>query len=80
MDTKELDHQYIIDGIAYNRLPYDRAQVADSIGATIDDIANPCHDCDAADGELHTKGCDMEVCPACDGQRLQCILFGGCKR
>ena len=79
MDTKELDHQYIIDEIAYDRLPYDRAQVAASIGATVDDIANPCHDCGEEDGELHWKSCDMEVCPACGGQRLSC-MHGGCSR
>jgi len=31
-----------------------------------------CHDCKAKPGEVHRKGCDVEICSVCGGQRLQC--------
>ena len=31
-----------------------------------------CHDCDAIDGLYHSLGCDVEVCPHCNGQLLSC--------
>lgn len=31
-----------------------------------------CHDCGAIEGEFHNHGCDMEICPFCDGQLLGC--------
>jgi hypothetical protein len=33
----------------------------------------PCHDCAVIKGEYHVPGCDVERCPACDGQ-----LWFGC--
>lgn len=33
---------------------------------------NPCGDCAALPGELHVPGCDVEQCPACDGQLISC--------
>lgn len=38
----------------------------------------PCHDCNAAPGELHTNGCDTERCPLCGGQALQCLSSHRC--
>jgi hypothetical protein len=34
----------------------------------------PCHDCAVVKGEYHVQGCDVERCPACDGQ-----LWFGCE-
>lgn len=34
--------------------------------------ASLCPLCSAADGELHTLGCPVEVCPWCDGQLTSC--------
>lgn len=31
-----------------------------------------CHDCDAAEGEQHLYGCDMERCPFCGAQLIGC--------
>ena len=32
----------------------------------------PCHDCAAIKGEFHGPDCDVERCPACDGQLVSC--------
>ena len=31
-----------------------------------------CHDCNVKVGGYHHPGCDMEICPKCDGQLLSC--------
>lgn len=31
-----------------------------------------CHDCGCQEGELHEKGCDMEICYLCGGQKITC--------
>lgn len=31
-----------------------------------------CHDCNAAPGQFHHPGCDMERCPKCGGQAISC--------
>ena len=31
-----------------------------------------CHDCDAAPGAYHSRGCDTQYCPTCRGQRMCC--------
>lgn len=32
----------------------------------------PCHDCCAIKGEFHVLGCDVEQCPQCKGQAIDC--------
>ena len=34
---------------------------------------NTCHDCNAKPGKKHKPGCDVERCPACGGQAMQCL-------
>ena len=36
----------------------------------------PCHDCRVLKGEYRVPGCDVERCPACDGQLLTCDCEG----
>jgi hypothetical protein len=31
-----------------------------------------CHDCSVIKGELHVPGCDVESCPSCGGQIINC--------
>ena len=33
---------------------------------------NECHDCGSQIGDLHTRGCDVELCPYCGGQLIGC--------
>lgn len=37
-----------------------------------DDAGELCHDCDAAPGEYHQLGCDVEQCPYCGFQLISC--------
>ena len=38
------------------------------------DIGEKCHDCGIVNksGNLHHLGCDMELCPICNGQLISC--------
>ena len=36
------------------------------------DTSVSCHDCVVVKGQLHVKGCDVEECPKCHGQRISC--------
>lgn len=58
------EKSYVLGGKKYARKPFEAGE-ADEV----------CHDCRAADGELHVPGCDMERCPKCHGQAISC----GCK-
>jgi hypothetical protein len=46
----------------------------------IDNGPEPCPKCDAAIGQCHESGCDVEQCPWCGGQYISCGLFQGCQR
>lgn len=59
-------HSYEVAGRALSRIPY--GSEAEDWGAE----KGPCHDCGTAKGQCHLPGCDVERCPACGGQALNC--------
>lgn len=42
------------------------------VGVAGDKEQATCHDCGAKEGEIHQRGCDMEICPFCGGQLITC--------
>jgi len=42
------------------------------------DVNKRCHDCGIENkpGNIHHFGCDMERCPACEGQMISCDCKG----
>jgi hypothetical protein len=53
------------DGTRMQRIPY--AEFIHGIKT-----ATRCADCNIEYGGFHHLGCDMEVCPKCDGQLISC--------
>ena len=42
---------------------------------SLKDLPN-CHDCGAKPGEQHSRGCDVQRCSVCGGQRMCCSCEG----
>jgi hypothetical protein len=55
---------YEIDGQKYARIPYGSERHPWR--------ADSCRDCGALKGELHVPLCDVEICPKCGGQVIDC--------
>ena len=41
-------------------------------GVPYEDLGHRCHDCFVEPGGFHHPGCDVERCPKCTGQIIQC--------
>lgn len=63
---------YLVEGKHYNRIPYGQ-EVHE---ASIEDV---CLTCEVKKGQLHLLGCDMESCPACGKQAINCECGEGYK-
>lgn len=66
IEAAQLERAYEIGGMERPRIAY--GDEADDWGAD----TRPCHDCAAVKGQLHVPGCDVERCPACNGQAISC--------
>lgn len=56
-----------IEEIEYASIRYGEGTWAKDLDPT-----RRCHDCNAAWGNFHHPGCDMEECPKCHGQLISC--------
>ena len=81
---KEIENEqkikyFIENGKKYERIPYGdeikyyKYNTDDEYYSTYSNI--PCHDCFVVKGQYHLNGCDVEVCPKCNGQLLSCDCF-----
>ena len=68
-DCKENREVKFLDGSSLPSIPYlgedDRQR-----GTWFDN--KPCHDCSCSPGKFHHPGCDMEICPRCKQQAIEC--------
>ncbi|MFF4811277.1 hypothetical protein ACFY03_24025 [Micromonospora chersina] len=61
----QLHTHWIIEGLAYRRIPYGDVREGWTEAPT-----QTCHDCAVRPGQLHGYDCDNERCPRCGGQTL----------
>jgi hypothetical protein len=54
---------------------YEPIRWGDERGYKFWDVSARCGDCGVPSGAVHHHGCDLEQCPACEGQAITC----GCR-
>ncbi|MCE9553791.1 MAG: hypothetical protein K8T91_10520 [Planctomycetes bacterium] len=67
LEEAQLVHSFEKAGTTVDRIPYGNED--DDWGASRGEL---CHDCEAAAGQYHALGCDVERCPLCGEQALCC--------
>lgn len=63
--ASQLERTCCVEGEEFARLLYRPESDGEGSSAT-------CRDCGAADGQYHTVGCELEVCPRCLKQAIKC--------
>ena len=65
IDAAQRQTTVTIDGVKLARQPYGREFPGIQLPPT-------CRDCATEIGDLHVRGCCVEVCPACGEQAISC--------
>ena len=63
------------DGCTRTHIKYPDGTVLPVVTEHFDEPDGRCHDCGIKDGNAHHPGCDVERCPQCGGQLLNCWCF-----
>lgn len=62
-----MEEAYIINGLVCKVIPY-----GSETRANFAKHSEVCHDCSCKIGEYHMQGCDVEECPNCHCQLINC--------
>ena len=66
-------HEMTVNGgCAEHSIQYEDGSVLPASTEHFDEPGGHCNDCNAAHGNYHHMGCDVERCPKCGGQLIGC--------